>query len=149
MLCSRFLKTAALVKHGWAFNATERLFDGWLRFYDWTLHQSLRFHGVTMAVSLGLLAGTVYLFTITPKGFLPNEDTGIFRISTEAVQGMAFSEMVRHQTEIAEISGEGPEHRLRYQRPRGRAGGGTLLGVQSREPVDRLETSRPTGAGGR
>src|SRR4051812_23813350 len=128
MLCSRFLKPPHLVKHGWAFNATERLFDAWLRLYDWTLRQSLRFHGVTMAVSFVLLAGTVYLFTITPKGFLPNEDSGIFRISTEAVQGVAFSEMVRHQTEVAEAVGKDPN--IAYVTSYlGQTGGGTLLGV--------------------
>src|SRR4029077_9829803 len=72
MLCSRFLRPPHAQRHGWAFNAIERLLDGWLRLYDWTLRLSLRYHVVTMGISIALLAGTVYLFTITPKGFLPN-----------------------------------------------------------------------------
>ena len=65
-------------KHGWFYNATERMFDAWLRLYDWTLRASLRFQVVTMAVSIALLFGTVYLFTLVPKGFLPSEDQGRF-----------------------------------------------------------------------
>ena len=35
MLCSRFLKPPHAEKHGWFYNATERMFDSWLRLYDW------------------------------------------------------------------------------------------------------------------
>jgi hydrophobic/amphiphilic exporter-1 (mainly G- bacteria), HAE1 family len=128
MLCSRFLKPPHSQKHGWAFNATERMFDGWLRLYDWSLRLSLRFHAVTMGISIALLAGTVYLFTITPKGFLPNEDQGLFRISTEAIQGIGFDEMVRHQTEVMNIVRKDPS--IAYVTSYlGQTGGGTLLGV--------------------
>ncbi len=40
--------------------------------YAWTLRQTMRFHGVTMAVSALLLIGTVYLFQIVPTGFIPS-----------------------------------------------------------------------------
>jgi HAE1 family hydrophobic/amphiphilic exporter-1 len=103
MLCSRFLKPPHTQKHGRFYNATERVFEGWLRLYDRTLALSLRFRGVTMAVSVALLVGTVYLFMLVPKGFLPSEDQGRFQISTEAVQGIGFDEMVRHQKEVAAI----------------------------------------------
>jgi hydrophobic/amphiphilic exporter-1 (mainly G- bacteria), HAE1 family len=103
MLCSRFLKPPHAQRHGRFYNATERVFEGWLRLYDWTLALSLRFRGVTMAVSVALLVGTVYLFMLVPKGFLPSEDQGRFQISTEAVQGIGFDEMVRHQKEVAAI----------------------------------------------
>jgi HAE1 family hydrophobic/amphiphilic exporter-1 len=103
MLCSRFLKPPHAQRHGRFYNATERVFDAWLRLYDRTLTLSLRFRGVTMAVSVVLLVGTVYLFMLVPKGFLPSEDQGRFQISTEAVQGIGFDEMVRHQKEVAAI----------------------------------------------
>ncbi|MCU1386080.1 MAG: acriflavin resistance protein, partial [Acidobacteria bacterium] len=37
MLCSRFLKPPHTQKHGWFYNATERMFDLWLKLYDVTL----------------------------------------------------------------------------------------------------------------
>ncbi len=108
MLCSRFLKPPHSQKHGAFYNATERMFDAWLHLYDRTLRLSLRFRAATMAASIVLLAGTVYLFTLVPKGFLPSEDQGRFQISTEAVQGIGFDEMVRHQQQVAAIVGADP-----------------------------------------
>ena len=43
-----------------------------------------------MAVSVVLLAATVYLFVVVPKGFLPSEDQGRFNVNTEAAQGISF-----------------------------------------------------------
>ncbi|MBZ5556799.1 MAG: efflux RND transporter permease subunit [Acidobacteriia bacterium] len=108
MLCSRFLKPPHSQKHGWFYNATEKMFDAWLRFYDVTLRASLRFHAVTFAISIALLVGTVYLFGRVPKGFLPSEDQGRFNISTEAIQGISFDEMVRHQLQVADIVAKDP-----------------------------------------
>src|SRR5438132_3910078 len=108
MMCSRFLKPPHTQRHGRIYNATERLFDAWRRVYDRTLWVALRFRAVTMAISLALLAGTAYLFMLVPKGFLPTEDQGRFSISTEAIQGIGFDDMVRHQQQVAEIVGRDP-----------------------------------------
>src|SRR5262249_2312413 len=48
MLASRFLRPPHSQRHGWLYNVTERMFDAWLRVYDWTLRGSLRFHPITM-----------------------------------------------------------------------------------------------------
>jgi HAE1 family hydrophobic/amphiphilic exporter-1 len=109
MLCSRFLKPPHTQKHGAFYNATERMFGLWLKLYDVTLRGALRFHVVTMAVSVALLVGTVYLFGQVPKGFLPSEDQGRFNISTEAKQGISFDEMSRHQLEVAAIVAKDPD----------------------------------------
>src|SRR5439155_26970011 len=76
--------------------------------YDRTLRLSLRFRAVTMAISIALLVGTVYLFMLVPKGFLPSEDQGRFQMSTEAIQGIGFDEMVRHQQQVAAIVAQDP-----------------------------------------
>ena len=111
MLCSRFLKTAHGKKHGRLYNFTERMFDGSLRAYDVTLQFALRHRAVTMALSFLFIAGAAYLFMIVPKGFLPTEDQGRFNVSVEAIQGIGFEEMVRHQQEVAAILAQGSRHR--------------------------------------
>ena len=63
---------------------------------------------MTLAVSVALLVATVYLFTITPKGFLPSEDVSRFNMSTEAIQGVGFEDMVRHQQQMADIVAADP-----------------------------------------
>src|SRR5439155_495757 len=126
MLCSRFLKPPHTQRHGRLYNAFERMFDGWLRLYDWSLRLSLRFRAVTMLVSVVLLAGTVYLFGLIPKGFLPSEDQGRFQISTEAVQGIGFDEMVRHQMQLADIITKDPNVLSFSNNVGGGPGGGGL-----------------------
>ncbi len=108
MLCSRFLTPPHAQRHGWMYNATEKVFDAWRDLYDRTLGWGLRFHVIPMVVSLALFVATGMLFMRTPKGFLPSEDVGRFNITTEAVQGISFDDMVRHQLRIGEIVEQDP-----------------------------------------
>ncbi|MEQ1898561.1 MAG: efflux RND transporter permease subunit [Vicinamibacterales bacterium] len=103
MLCSRFLKPPHTQKHGWLYNLFERMFDTWLRVYDRTLRISLRYRAATLLFSFALFGATYYLYTLTPIGFLPSEDQGRFVVSTEAVQGIGYEEMVRHQAMAADV----------------------------------------------
>src|SRR5215467_2299724 len=45
---------------------------------------------------------------VIPKGFLPSEDTGQVFTFTEAIQGISFDDMVRHQKEAAAVIGANP-----------------------------------------
>jgi hydrophobic/amphiphilic exporter-1 (mainly G- bacteria), HAE1 family len=103
MLASRFLRPPHATRHGWLYNAFERVFDACRGAYGTTLSACLRFRAATMALSIVLLGVTVYLFTIVPKGFLPNEDQGRFVVNTEAAESISFDSMVRHQQQIADI----------------------------------------------
>jgi HAE1 family hydrophobic/amphiphilic exporter-1 len=103
MLCSRFLKPLHAMKHGWAYNAVERTFDAWLRAYAWTLRQTIRFRAATMIVSGLLLAGTVYLFGVIPKGFIPNVDTGQISGSVEMAQGIGYDVQVAHMQDLMRV----------------------------------------------
>ena len=108
MLCSRFLKPP----HASAMAALQpdrAHVRRPARAYDWSLRLSLRHRPLTMAISLVLVGGTVYLFLLIPKGFLPSEDQGRFNMTVEAIQGIGFEEMVRHQTEVAEIVAQDPD----------------------------------------
>jgi HAE1 family hydrophobic/amphiphilic exporter-1 len=109
MLCSRFLRAAQEgQKHGKLWNAFESSFDAWLRFYDRTLKITLRHREATMAVSLAVLVGTVYLFVNMPKGFLPDEDQGFIFMFTEGPQGISFDDMVQHQLTLARLVAKQP-----------------------------------------
>jgi HAE1 family hydrophobic/amphiphilic exporter-1 len=108
MLCSRFLKPQHAEQHGMFYNAVERMFDSWLRFYSFTLRGTLRFRGTTMVVSALMLAGTVYLFEVVPKGFIPSVDTGQIGGNIEAIQGIGFESMASHMREIMGILEKDP-----------------------------------------
>ncbi|HEY4365342.1 MAG TPA: efflux RND transporter permease subunit [Bryobacteraceae bacterium] len=108
MLCSRFLKAPGHGEHGWFYRQTEKFFDGMLRVYDRTLQVVLRHRPATMLVSGVVLAGTVYLFAVIPKGFIPDQDTNQLTVITESAQGTSFYEMARYQQMVADIVRQNP-----------------------------------------
>jgi len=108
MLCSRFLKPLHAMKHGVFYNATEKMFDLWLKGYAWSLRQTIRFKAATMVVSALLLAGTVYLFGVVPKGFIPSVDTGQINGGVEFAQGVGYGTTVERMGEIMQILREDP-----------------------------------------
>ncbi len=55
------------------------------------------------ASSSATVALSVYLFTIIPKGFFPQQDNGFLTGVSEASQDISFAEMKRHQEELSSI----------------------------------------------
>ena len=111
MLGSRFLKAPHAIRHGRLYNVMERVFDGWLRGYSWSLRQTIRFKGATMVVSALLLAGTVYLFTIIPTGFIPTVDIGQLSGQIETIQGLGFEATVAKLKDVMTVLAERRERR--------------------------------------
>ena len=103
MLCSRFLKPLHTMKHGWMYNSIEWFFNAWLKAYAWTLKGTLRFKGATMVVSALLLVGTVYMFQIVPKGFIPSVDTGQINGGVEFAQGVGYETTVVRMRQLMEL----------------------------------------------
>jgi HAE1 family hydrophobic/amphiphilic exporter-1 len=56
-----------------------------------------------MVASVAVLAATVYMFGLVPKGFIPSEDTGQVLINTEGAQGVSYEQMVHYQQQLAGI----------------------------------------------
>jgi HAE1 family hydrophobic/amphiphilic exporter-1 len=104
MMASRFLKPHnPNQQHNRFYNASERVFDAMLNGYRSVLDLALRFRLVTLAIFFASLAATVALFMIIPKGFFPQQDTGLITGQTEASQDISFQEMMRKQQELGAI----------------------------------------------
>jgi HAE1 family hydrophobic/amphiphilic exporter-1 len=108
MLCSRFLKPLHSMHHGRMYNTIERMFEAWLKGYAWTLRQTIRFKAATMLVSALLLLGTVYLFRVIPKGFIPSVDTGQINGSVEFAQGVGYEATVARMRQIMDLVAADP-----------------------------------------
>ena len=108
MLCSRFLRAPGAQKHGRAYAASERVFQAWLRAYDWSLRGVLRHRFVTLMTSIVLLVATVYIFARVPKGFLSSEDSGLIIGFTQAEQGISVESMREHQLAITSMVAQDP-----------------------------------------
>src|SRR5215467_430158 len=103
MLCSRFLKHTEREKHGRIYNASEKIFDYWLKGYDWSLERVLRHRVITLLISFAVIGLTYYLFTVSKTGFIPDEDQGLVFAFTEAQQGIAFGDMMQLQQQATDI----------------------------------------------
>ncbi len=108
MLASRFLRQAGAQRHGRLYLLGERGFDAMLAAYRRTLEWALEQRRTIVAVFALLLVGTVYLFAVVPKGFLPSEDNGQIFAFTQASEGISFDDMVRHQQAVTDIIAKDP-----------------------------------------
>jgi hydrophobic/amphiphilic exporter-1 (mainly G- bacteria), HAE1 family len=133
MLCSRFLTPPHSMRHSRLYQATERMFDGALAVYAWTLRQTLRYRAVAMVVAAALLGGTVYLYMKVPTGFIPNQDTGQLMVQTEGVQGISFASLVEHQMQVARIIMADPNIESVSQMFQGGNQGRIFLGLKPRD----------------
>jgi hydrophobe/amphiphile efflux-1 (HAE1) family protein len=96
MLCARLLKPASK-QHGRLYRLFERGFDGLRNRYEAGLRIVLRHRFGTMMIMLGTVALTGYLYVAMPKGFFPQQDTGLILGLSEAAQDISYQAMAERQ----------------------------------------------------
>jgi len=108
MMCALFLRDAKQARHGRFYHTLERglqwLVDHYTRGLDFVLaHQR-----ATMLTFVATVAAAVVLYVFVPKGFFPQQDTGIIQGLTDAPQDVSFLEMVRLEKRITEVLASDP-----------------------------------------
>jgi hydrophobe/amphiphile efflux-1 (HAE1) family protein len=96
MMCAYLLKPES-GEHGWLYRLSERGFDGLLNLYEAGLKIVLRHRFITLMTMLGTIALTGYLYVMIPKGFFPEQDTGLIIGLSEAAQDISFQGMAERQ----------------------------------------------------
>jgi hydrophobe/amphiphile efflux-1 (HAE1) family protein len=96
MMCARLLKPESK-EHGWLYRFFERGFDGLLNLYEAGLKIVLRHRFITLMTMLSTIALTGYLYVVIPKGFFPEQDTGLIIGLSEAAQDISFQAMAERQ----------------------------------------------------
>jgi HAE1 family hydrophobic/amphiphilic exporter-1 len=77
MMCARVLTAEGETRPGPLSRALERFFDWLAAAYDRGLVVALRHRFVTLLVMISTIAATLVLFVEIPKGFFPQQDTGL------------------------------------------------------------------------
>jgi HAE1 family hydrophobic/amphiphilic exporter-1 len=110
MLAGRFLKPIdhQVQAANPLWRATEAVFDAALGLYERTLTVALAWRRLTLALFFATLGLTWWLYQQVPRGFIPSEDTGQIVASTEAVQGISFADMLRHQQRVVDVIAKHP-----------------------------------------
>jgi HAE1 family hydrophobic/amphiphilic exporter-1 len=96
MMCAYLLRPESK-EHGRLYRLSERGFDGLLHVYEAGLKIVLRHRFSTLMVMFGTIALTGYLYVLIPKGFFPQQDTGLIIGLSEGAQDISFQAMAERQ----------------------------------------------------
>ena len=103
MMCGRLLRPSRAGPPGFLGRASERGFDRLLAGYRRSLDWSFGHQGFVLTIGALTLAGTLGLYAVVPKGFLPRQDTGVILAVTEAAQSASIPKLVALQSRMAAI----------------------------------------------
>ncbi len=147
MMCAQFLhhdppdhRPNALFR--WSERAFDATCGGYLRSLDWVL----RHRTATLLCTALTLVATIWLYVVIPKGFLPQQDTGMLVGVTEAAQGISFATMAERQRALAEAITRDPAVRAVDSF----VGAGTVNPtLEQGPPIHRYRLARPAPRLGR
>jgi multidrug efflux pump len=102
MMCAHILRPHE-TEQGRFKRGLERFFEGMVRFYDRGLKWVLNHQGLTLAVTIATLVLNLILAWIIPKGFFPQQDTGVLIGVSEAAPDISFARMMERQRALADV----------------------------------------------
>ena len=103
MMCAVLLRHNSGEGHGRLYRISERFFDSMLNAYRRTLTVALQ-HPASMMLILAVVLGlNFYLYSVIPKGFFPQQDTGRMVGSIQADQSISFQLMQQKLTQFITI----------------------------------------------
>lgn len=105
MLCARLLKEKTITSKE---PKKQGFFDRVSAVYGRLLTVVLRHQGKALLVVLASLATTIVLVIAIPKGFFPQQDTGVIQGITQASSSVSFAAMSAKQQQLSEIISQDP-----------------------------------------
>ena len=109
VMAARFLRQADETRHGRLYALSERGFNAMLHGYERGLDLVLRHRFVTLLVFFATAALSVWLFIVIPKGFFPQQDTGLITGISEASQDVSFAKMQELQERLGAVVQRDPD----------------------------------------
>jgi multidrug efflux pump len=98
MMCAKLLQRQRVHTGNALTRGLNRAIDGAVDFYRRSLEWVLRHQAMMLTVTLLTLIATGCLYIVAPKGFLPQQDTGLITGVTEASVEVSFEKMERLQS---------------------------------------------------
>ncbi len=103
MICAYFVREAPSPDGTWFDRLVESVFTKIIRAYERTLVVVIRFRTLTLLVLLATVGLTALLYVKMPKGFIPQDDTGLIFGGTQASPDISFKAMVGLQQQALDI----------------------------------------------
>src|ERR1700737_2053362 len=108
MMCARLLTAEGNRRPGLISRTLEGFFDGLVAVYDRALTVALRHRLITLMVMISTVAATLVLFEEIPKGFFPQQDTGLIVGITEGAQSISPQAMKERTLAVLEVVSKDP-----------------------------------------
>ena len=103
MICARMLISHGSHPHGTWYRLADRFFEGMRGGYARSLSWVLRHPRSMLTLTLATMVLSVYLYTVVPKGFFPQQDTGRMFGNIQAAQDISFQAMRQKLTQVVDI----------------------------------------------
>jgi len=103
MMCAQFLKSDKEIKHGRMYQASERVFQWSVGAYAAGLRWVLRHQPFMLVVTGATICLSAYLYIAIPKGFFPQQDTGLMTGNIIGAQDTSFPAMQQKLKQYTDI----------------------------------------------
>jgi multidrug efflux pump len=108
MMCARLLRHKPESEQGRFYRWSGKMLDDLIRRYGEMLEWVLDRQRAVLLFFVGTLVLTVLLYIVVPKGFFPQQDTGVLQGVSEAAQSVSFAGMSDRQHRLAQVLLEDP-----------------------------------------
>jgi len=103
MICAYFVRSAPSRDRTWTDRAVEGVLSRMISFYDRTLSFTLDHNALALIVFFATIALTIGLYIKTPKGYFPQDDTGLIFGGTQASTDVSFTAMEQLQQKAMDV----------------------------------------------
>jgi len=103
MICAYFVRQPPSRDATWLDRWVEGLLSRMIRFYDRTLTFALAHRALMLIVFVATIVLTIGLYIKVPKGYFPQDDTGLIFGGTEASTDISYESMVDLQRKATEV----------------------------------------------
>ncbi|MGB3289157.1 MAG: multidrug efflux RND transporter permease subunit [Burkholderiaceae bacterium] len=102
MMCARLLRPESEMKYGRFQRQAGRWMDDLIHLYDRGLQWVLAHQRATLWVAFGTMLLTALLYAVVPKGFFPQQDTGMIQAISQGPQTVSFASMAQRQQQAVD-----------------------------------------------
>src|SRR3984957_3348475 len=108
MMCARVLTAKSAAPQGRISRALEWFFEWLVAVYDRGLVVALRQRFITLMVMIATICTTLVLFVVIPKGFFPQQDTGLIVGISEGAENISPQAMKDRQEAVLRVVTQDP-----------------------------------------
>ncbi|HXW69842.1 MAG TPA: efflux RND transporter permease subunit [Methylocella sp.] len=109
MMCAKMLNRTCMEHLSRIALVFDGAFSTLLKSYTQGLDRVLRHQRAALFVFFSTVVLTVFLYFVIPKGFFPQQDTGVIYGITEAAQDISFVDMTKRELAVTDIVSKDPD----------------------------------------